>query len=89
MIYINADTLDYPRYEGDLLLEPNANWQIVKEVIEPMVTDNLHIAEEVAPIFVDGKWQQNYVIREKTSDEILENAKPTKAQLFLLENDEA
>jgi len=78
MIFINADNLDYPRYEGDVLLDPTSNWQPVTEVTMPAVTDTALIAVEVKPIVVDNLWVQQFVIRAKTNNEIAESQKPIK-----------
>jgi hypothetical protein len=78
MIFINADNLDYPRYKGDVLLDPTANWQPVTEVPIPAVTDTALIAVEVKPIVVDNLWVQQFVIRAKTDNEIAESQRPIK-----------
>ena len=80
MMYINADTLEYPRYEGDVALDPMANWQLVDEMPMPEVEDILMIAVEVQPILVNERWTQQFTIRPKTIEEIDESQKPTKAQ---------
>jgi hypothetical protein len=76
MIFINADTLEYPRYEGDIALDPNANWQPVTEVPMPAVEDILFLAVEIKPILSDGLWLQQFMVRLKTDQEILESQKP-------------
>ena len=83
MIFINADNLDYPRYEGDVLLDPTANWQPVDEAPMPEVEDVLMLAVEVSPILVNERWTQQFLIRPKTNDEIAASQKPTKAQAAL------
>jgi hypothetical protein len=80
MIYINADTLEYPRYDGDVALDPTANWQPVDEVPLPEVKDVLMLAIEVAPVLVNERWTQQFLIRPKTDDEIAAGKKLTKAQ---------
>jgi hypothetical protein len=80
MIFINADTLEYPRYQGDVALDPTANWQPVDEMPMPEVEDILMVAVEVQPILLDERWTQQFIVRQKTTDEIAESNKPTKAQ---------
>jgi len=79
MIFINAETLEYPRYAGDVALDPTADWQPVTEVPMPEVTDDGLIAVEVKPIFVDGLWVQQFDIREMTNEEIAESQRPIKS----------
>ena len=83
MIFINADTLEYPRYEGDVALNPTADWQPVTEVPMPEITDDGLIAVEVKPILADGLWIQQFIVRQMTDEEIAESQRPTKAQTAL------
>ena len=78
MIFINAENLEYPRYAGDVALNPTADWQPVTEVPMPEVTDDRLIAVEVKPILVDGLWVQQFDIREMTDKEIADSKKPIR-----------
>lgn len=79
MIFINAETLEYPRYAGDVALDLTADWQPVTEVPMPEVTDDGLIAVEVKPILVDGLWVQQFIVREMTDGEIAESKRPIKS----------
>jgi len=79
MIFINAENLEYPRYAGDVALNPNADWQAVTEVPMPEITDDGLIAVEVKPILVGGLWVQQFIVREMTDEEIAESQRPIKS----------
>lgn len=69
MLFINADTLEYPRFQGDMELDPTANWQEVERT-EPPVTKEGEIAYEIAPKNVKGKWKMVWATRPLTEKEI-------------------
>ena len=68
-IYINEDTLDYPRYEGDVALSPNARWAEVVKVDFPAVESD-EVIEELSPTKIEGQWIQQFSVRKKTQEEI-------------------
>ena len=68
-IYINADTNEYPRYEADVLLNPTAHWVAVAETQTP-VTAADEMAYQVTPIFVEGKYVQQWKTRKLSQDEL-------------------
>lgn len=78
MIYIDAETFEYPRFEGDVALEPDRPWQQVIETAMPINDDPLMVAEEIEPKLVNGIWTQQWNVRKKTVLEIERDKKPPK-----------
>lgn len=76
-LYINLDTMDYPRFDGDVVLNPSANWSEVIE-INPPVTAKDEMAYTIAPELKDGSYWQVWAIRKLTPEE-LELVKPHEA----------
>jgi hypothetical protein len=76
-IYINADTNEYPCYEGDKNLNPNANWVEVEGSVPEIGSDEICL--EVAPQQIDGKYVRQFVIRQKTEAEILREQQSAEA----------
>jgi hypothetical protein len=68
LFYINLDTLEYPRFPGDLLLDPLANWATVEESERPLL-EKYQVLEEEFPQEKDGKWYQSWTTREMTIEE--------------------
>lgn len=77
MIYIDPDG-NYPRFRGDIeLAHPSwtkgddlpEGWILVQQT-EPPTTTTYQVAEETAPELVEGVYQQIWVVREMTSEEI-------------------
>ena len=76
-IYLNIETQEYPRHDGDLELlgwklgEPlPENWVEV-EYVEPPIYQDGETLERLSPAFIDGKWQMSWKVRLLTPDEIL------------------
>lgn len=58
-LYINIDTMEYPRYAGDIELNPNANWVEVQVVPMPEPKEGIAHVEDT-PICIDGVWYQKW-----------------------------
>lgn len=74
--YLNTETQDYPRHEGDLYLlgwsddQPlPENW--VEVVIDPVPDVAPEQTYELqAPSLIDGAWRAVYIVRDLTVDEL-------------------
>lgn len=75
-LYINLDTDEFPRFEGDVAIDPNANWAEVVETTCPATLED-EIAYQTEPDLVDGQYFQVWVVRKLNADEM----KPIKEQL--------
>jgi hypothetical protein len=69
MAYINIDTMEYPRFPGDIELNPTANWQEVEETEIPAIEDN-QVAYQLTPENIGGKWKSVWTVRDLTEEEI-------------------
>lgn len=78
MLLITAND-EYPRFQGDLELahpdwkEGDAlpdGWRIVVQSEVPEMDYATEIAEEGFPVEVNGVWQQNWVVRKLTAEEL-------------------
>lgn len=69
MAYINLDTMEYPRFIGDIELNPNANWQEVENSEYPIV-ENGQFAYEETPQNINGVWKQVWAVRNLTENEV-------------------
>jgi hypothetical protein len=76
-VYINLDTMEYPRFDGDVALDPSANWSQIVEVNPPATLED-EMAYNVSPELLDGTYYQVWAIR-KLSPEELEPIKPHEA----------
>lgn len=74
--YINTETLEYPRHEGDLALDPNGEYAPVTWVDPPEYDRLTHTAYETPPVLVDGVWMMTWAVRELTDSEIVWRDKP-------------
>lgn len=70
--YINVDTMEYPRYEGDITISPDANWAEVQATPIPEYTDG-QAPYELTPLLIDGVWTQQWAVRDLTLEEIENN----------------
>ena len=84
MAYININTNEYPRYEGDILLiDPQWNsslplpngWFVVNETSHPEYSETQTIKEGV-PNLVDGEYYQNWIVIDLSEDQILQKNTP-------------
>lgn len=57
MIYLNRTTGDYPRFDGDVAIDPEADWVEVVQTTKPNDTE-FYCWIEDAPELVDGRYQQ-------------------------------
>lgn len=82
--YLNTETKEYPRHQGDLELlgwsvgEPLPEyWVEVEEVSAPETSEG-EVTVELEPKLVDGIWIQQWEVHVLTDEELLaiENAKP-------------
>jgi hypothetical protein len=76
-IFINLDTMEYPRFDGDVALDPNANWSQIVEVNPPAIAID-EMAYTVEPELKDGSYCQVWAIRKLSPDE-LKLTKPHEA----------
>ena len=60
MIYLNRTTGEYPRFVGDVELDPEADWAEVKETSHQDDTET-EVWVETQPTLVDGTYHQNWV----------------------------
>lgn len=77
-LFINTDTMEYPRYEGDIAIEPNANWAEVERTTMPEYAVN-QVLYELTPLLVNGIWTQQWAVRDLTPEEI-EGNKETRLE---------
>lgn len=75
-MFLNLDTNEFPRFEGDIALNPDANWIEVIQTQMPNLADD-EMAYQIEPKLIDGQYFQQWTIRKKT----LEEMKPIKEQL--------
>jgi hypothetical protein len=70
-LFIKTDTMEYPRYEGDIANEPNANWAEVERTTMPEYAVG-QASYELTPILVNNTWTQQWAIRDLTPEELLQ-----------------
>ena len=66
--YINLDTMEYPLFPGDVLLNPSANWAIVEESDRPSL-EKYQAIEEGFPKNENGVWIKTWEVREMMLEE--------------------
>lgn len=59
MIYLNLTTHEYPRFRGDVALDPSAEWVEVVETEWPAPTKTHEWIEDF-PVLKDGVWYQTW-----------------------------
>ena len=69
MAYINLDTMEYPRFPGDIELNPTANWQEVEQTDPPTIEDN-QVIYQLTPENTGGHWRSVWAVRDLTEEEI-------------------
>ena len=74
--YIKLSTGEYPRHPGDIALDPNSEYAVVKWVDPPSIDAKLQRCYEGAPINENGIWRMTWVVRDATQEEIDEANKP-------------
>jgi len=60
-LYINTKTGEYPRYSGDVALDPGEHWSIVQETPYPDVSLEENKGKIIIldnPVLIDGVWIQ-------------------------------
>jgi hypothetical protein len=90
-IYLNTNTGEYPRHQGDLELlgwvagEPlPADWVEIKYV-EPPICGIDEIVEQAAPTLVNDEWKMTWQARILTADEKAYRDAPKTAKAKLIE----
>jgi len=82
--YIKLSTLEYPRHEGDIRIEhPEisesqtgdtfpcpSTYALVVPTTAPAFDEATQIAQEQAPVQVDGVWTQQWLVRSLTAQEL-------------------
>lgn len=75
-LYLNINTKEYPRYQGDLELlgwsvgEPlPEGWVTVVETDIPLIASDETFAE-TEPQIVDGVWTRQWAVRKLTEEEL-------------------
>lgn len=58
--YLNLDTNEYPRHDGDVKLNPKANWIEVVETIPSSPSSPDKLVVEDFPKLVNGTWIQSW-----------------------------
>lgn len=86
-LYINEDTNEYPRYQGDVELNPNGNWAIVEETLpQDNPADGMMWVEDVPKLEKSG-WVRTWKtvpIPIRTKEMEIERAKMLGVDLQLL-----
>ena len=84
MTYINLDTMEYPRFQGDIDLDPDAQWAEVIETDVPVVGPN-QVLIQLAPENVGGVWSKVWSVKDLT-DLDKKNKAIEQARLKVLNN---
>ncbi len=76
--YIKLSTLEYPRHEGDIAIDPAGaqDYALVRWVDPPSFDYATQRCYEIAPINDDGVWTMQWFVRDATPDEIEQANKP-------------
>ncbi len=61
--------MEYPRYPGDVELNPTANWQEVEQTDPPAIESN-QIFYQLPPENINGRWVSVWEVRDLTEEEI-------------------
>jgi len=59
-LYINEQTMEYPRYAGDVEREPDAQWALVIETDEPQSENNGMVWVEDIPQKINDQWTRTW-----------------------------
>ena len=76
--YIKLLTNEYPRYAGDIALDPMGVYTAVQWVDAPAFDDATQRCGEGAPEQVNGQWRMTWVVRDATPEEIEQASRPFK-----------
>ena len=82
--YIKLSTLEYPRHQGDILIEhpeiPTdqlgdtfpcpSTYAVVARVAVPECYDHTKTVEQLPPVQIDGVWTQQFLVRDMTEEEL-------------------
>ncbi len=83
-VYIKLSTLEYPRHEGDIRREhpeilesdtwPNfpcpSTYALVEQTPPPSIVVGVETAEQTTPIFKNGQWVSQWIVRALTEQEL-------------------
>jgi hypothetical protein len=85
--YVKISTLEYPRHEGDIRLEhpeigatftcPDT-YALVAKVEKPSFDPKTQLLYQGDPVFSGGEWRQNWIVRDKTPEEIEAGQRPRR-----------
>lgn len=77
--YIKLSTLEYPRHEGDIAIDPAGaqDYALVQWVEPPEFDRATQRCAETAPIEINGVWTMQWHVRDATPEEI-ERARSSK-----------
>lgn len=75
-VFINTNTGEYPRFPGDVALDPLAPWATVEETPAPSVEER-QVVTEGMPELRDGVYYQTWVVTSFTEEEWQERRKQT------------
>jgi hypothetical protein len=67
--YINLDTLEYPRFEGDIALDPDGAYAPVAWVDPPEVSDT-RFCFELAPELTGSGWEMRWGVKDMTPEQL-------------------
>jgi len=69
MDYINEDTGEWGLCEGDIALDPNANWAEIHDTLKPQITFEQEYVR-LTPKKIDGKWYDQWDVKDLTPKQI-------------------
>lgn len=76
--YIKLSTLEFPRYPGDIAIDPDGaeDYAVVEDTDRPAFDEKTQRCYQIAPIKVDGVWRAVWEVSNLTAQEIEDMAKP-------------
>lgn len=75
--YINVDTLEYPRFEGDVALDPEGTYAPVAWVDPPEVGGG-QVYFELEPELTDAGWEMRWGVKDMTPEQLEIAKDPSK-----------
>lgn len=79
MPFLNLDTKEYPRFQGDIDLEPDANWVEVKPTAAPEPAEGNTVVWD-DPIEIKGVWTMTW--KQIPIEKPTKETEIAKAKLF-------
>lgn len=77
--YLNTDTGEYPRFAGDVALEPNARWVVVEDTTRPEIGERQLVVEGFPVADERGIYRQTWIVTTLTETEWDERQKQVEA----------